>query len=192
MGTVLGYSDASPFLSGRPGFYVFSSPLSGSESNFINSPLVVPTFYEMGKQSLALPDLYYSLGDRSEVDVSVPMAQDQIIKVAREGYEFIPLQQSFANKTRLTFIDNPVEHGTYSVLVKGDTLKQISFNYPREESNLTYSDPSKMANISMKENIEELFSDLAEENRVESLWKWFVILALIFILAEVGIQKFIR
>lgn len=192
MGTVLGYSDNSPFLMGRPGFYIFSSPLSGSESNFINSPLVVPTFYEMGKQSLALPDLYYSLGDRSEIDVSVPMAQDQIIKVAREGYEFIPLQQSFANKTRLTFIDNPVEHGTYSVLVKGDTLKQISFNYPREEGKLTYSDPAKMANVSMKESIEELFNDLAEENRVKSLWKWFVILALIFILAEVGIQKFIR
>ncbi|MBT8236194.1 MAG: BatA domain-containing protein, partial [Bacteroidia bacterium] len=191
-GTVLAYSDNSPFLSGRPGFYIFSSPLSTSDCNFINSPLVVPTFYEMGKQSLALPDLYYSLGDRSEVDINIPMAQDQIIKVAREGYEFIPLQQSFAKKTRLTFIDNPVLHGTYSVLVKGDTLKQISFNYPREESKLTYSDPSNISELSMKENIEELFTDLAEENRVESLWKWFIILALIFILSEVGIQKFIR
>lgn len=192
MGTVLAYSDNSPFLTGRPGFYVFSSPLSTADCNFINSPLVVPTFYEMGKQSLALPDLYYSLGDRSEVDVNIPMAQDQIIKVAREGYEFIPLQQSFAKKTRLTFIDNPVLHGTYAVLVKGDTLKQISFNYPREESNLIYSNPSNIAELGIKDNIEDLFTDLAEESRVETLWKWFIILALIFILAEVGIQKFIR
>ena len=146
----------------------------------------------MGKQRWALPALDYALGDRSEVDINIPMAQDQIIKVAREGYEFIPLQQSFAKKTRLTFIDNPVLHGTYSVLVKADTLKQISFNYPREESKLTYSDPSNISEIVMKEDIEELFTDLAEENRVESLWKWFIILALIFILAEVGIQKFIR
>ncbi|NND15897.1 MAG: hypothetical protein HKN89_06190 [Eudoraea sp.] len=192
MGTVLGYSDNSAFLSGRSGLYVFSSPLATVDCNFINSPLVVPSFYEMGKQSLALPDLYYSLGDRSDVDVSIPMAQDQIIKVAREGYEFIPLQQSFAKKTRLTFIDNPVLHGIYSVLVKDDTLKKISFNYPRAESNLTYSDPSNLSGLNMKENIEELFTDLAEENRVESLWKWFVILALVFLLAEVGIQKFIR
>ena len=188
---VLGYADNSGFLIGTTGWYLFTAPLSESICNFIRSPLVVPTFYEMGKQSLALPDLYYALGERSEIDLPIPIGQDQIIKVAREDYEFIPLQQSFAKKTRLSFIDNPVADGIYTILVQEDSLKNISFNYPRTESKLTYTDLTAGDQLDVASEVETVFQQLEEENRIRELWKWFVILALIFVLAEIGIQKFI-
>ena len=187
----LSYADNSGFLVGTQGWYLFTAPLSEASCNFIRSPLVVPTFYEMGKQSLALPDLYYSLGERSEIDIPIPIAQDQIIEVAREDYEFIPLQQSFAKKTRLSFIDNPVADGIYTILVQEDSLKNISFNYPRTESKLSYSELSENDQLRVASEVDSVFEQLEAENRIRELWKWFVILALIFVLAEIGIQKFI-
>jgi len=187
----LAYSDNSGFLVGTRGLYLFTAPLSVESCNFIRSPLVVPTFYEMGKQSLALPDLYYDLGERSEIDIPIPIAQDQIIEVAREDYEFIPLQQSFAKKTRLSFIDNPVADGIYTILVQEDSLKNISFNYPRTESKLSYIDLTEADQFSIASEVDAVFEQIADENRIRELWKWFVILALIFVLAEIGIQKFI-
>ena len=187
----LGYADNSGFLVGTGGWYLFTAPLSEETCNFIRSPLVVPTFYEMGKQSLALPDLYYSLGERSEIDIPIPIAQDQIIEVAREDYEFIPLQQSFAKKTRLSFIDNPVDDGIYTILVQEDSLKNISFNYPRTESTLSYIELTEGDQLGIASEVDTVFQQLEAENRIRELWKWFVILALIFVLAEIGIQKFI-
>ena len=188
----LSYSNNSGFLIGSPGAYFFTAPLSLETCNFSRSPLVVPTFYEMGKQSLALPDLYYDLGARSVIDIAIPVDQDQIIKVARADYEFIPLQQSFAKKTRLSFLDNPVSDGIYTILVQEDSLKNISFNYPRTESEMVYNPPVESNTLTLLSNVDALFLQLADENRVNELWKWFVILALIFVLAEIGIQKFIR
>lgn len=188
----LSYSNNSGFLIGSPGAYFFTAPLSLETCNFSRSPLVVPTFYEMGKQSLALPNLYYPLGERSVIDIAVAVEQDQIVKVARADYEFIPLQQSFAKKTRLSFLDNPVSDGIYTILVEEDSLKNISFNYPRTESKMVYSPPAESSSVTLLSSVDDLFLQLAEENRVKELWKWFVILALIFVLAEIGIQKFIK
>ena len=187
----LSFADNSGFLLGSAGWHLFTAPLSEATCNFVRSPLVVPTFYEMGKQSLALPNLYYELGDRSDIDLPIPIAQDQIIKVARKDYEFIPLQQSFAKKTRLSFIDNPVADGIYTILVQEDSLKNISFNYPRTESKLSYTDLTESDQLRVASEVNTVFEQLAEENRIRELWKWFVILALIFVLAEIGIQKFI-
>ena len=189
---ILSYSNNSGFLVGSPGAYLFTSPLSSETCNFSRSPLVVPTFYEMAKQSLALPDLYYPLGKRSVIDIAIPVDQDQIVKVARADYEFIPLQQSFAKKTRLSFLDNPVSDGIYTILVQEDSLKNISFNYPRTESKMVYKPPVESSSLTLLSSVDDLFLQLAEENRVKELWKWFVILALIFVLAEIGIQKFIK
>ncbi|MEO1033597.1 MAG: BatA domain-containing protein [Bacteroidota bacterium] len=47
--SVLSYNDGNSFLVGNSGVYVFSSSLSEANSNFKNSPLIVPVLYNMGK-----------------------------------------------------------------------------------------------------------------------------------------------
>ena len=52
---VLGYSDQSAFLSaiqnGVASVYVFAAPINTNNSNFQNSPIIVPTFYNMGQNA---------------------------------------------------------------------------------------------------------------------------------------------
>ena len=154
--------------------------------------MIVPTFYSMATNSLKLPELYHMLGKTEEIDIPVAMAKDNILTVAQQDYEFIPRQKFHANRTTLRFAEHPTQDGTYTVFENKIPVKHISFNYSREESKPVYLNLENLDAASGYQSISELFKKLENDNRVNELWKWFIILALLFVLCEVLIQKFIK
>ena len=189
--TILGYDGNEPFLYQKDNLYVFSAPLLSENTNFKGSPLIVPVFYNISLASLQNPRLYEVLGQPTQVDLPVQTGQDNILKLSLDGKEFIPRQRSFANKTTLFFDSNPYFAGTYAITNGQQKVGRISFNYPRTESRLAYQELIG-ANISEQtENLEDAFEILNAQNQMTSYWKWFVILALVFALMEMFIQKLI-
>ncbi|TDQ31513.1 BatA domain-containing protein [Zeaxanthinibacter enoshimensis] len=188
---VLGLQGDQPFLLGSDRVYLFTAPLDLDHSSFQRSPLIVPVFYSMGKKSLAEPELYYTIGRASEVDIPVSFSKDQIVKLALGNEEFIPLQQSFAKQTRLYFNDQPEHAGNYQLRSGDSLLGQLSFNYQRTENSQTFIDPGTLGDHEITDSIRSYFVSLEKAGHVTELWKWFVILALLFLLAEILIQKFI-
>ncbi|RKN81404.1 BatA domain-containing protein [Ulvibacterium marinum] len=187
---VLGFEGNTPFLLGSNGTYFFTASISSENSNFKNSPLIVPTFYNMGSNSLKLPELYMWMDGQIQVDVSTALQKDEILKVAKDNYEFIPLQKSSANKVSLTFQENPNTDGVYRIHKNGEIIKNISFNYPRAESALNYLDVNVLSESSNASSISSFFDAMEKDSSVKELWKWFVILALLFLLVEILIQKY--
>ena len=108
-----------------------------------------------------------------------------------DGEEFIPRQRSFANKTTLFFDANPHIAGTYDITNGQQRVGRISFNYPRTESLLAYHELSGATITEQTENLEDAFAVLNAQDEITSYWKWFVILALVFALMEMFIQKLI-
>jgi len=192
MPKILSYQSGDPFLVGEDGTYVFTAPISKENSNILNSPLIVPTLYNMGMASLKIPRIYEMIGSKTTVDIPVNLTKDRILKVSHKDFEFIPFQQSFTNKTTLTFDDYPEISGIYDITDEGKIIKNISFNFPREESQLHYMDLNELTAHSRNENIAALFQNIEKDNSINELWKWFVILALAFIFIEVLIQKFLK
>lgn len=188
---LLSFEGGEPFLSGIDGFYFFTSPLDLENSNFKNSPLIVPTFYNMAAFSLKMPDIYHTVGDIHTIDIPIKLGNDTILNVTGEDTNFIPLQQTFPNKVQLTFNENPTVDGIFSVDNEGRNLRNISFNYPRTESVLSYLDMNSIEEMTSEDSIAGLFETLKAENSVTAYWKWFVILALLLALLEVIIQKFV-
>lgn len=188
---ILSLEGNEAFLSGTDGFYFFSTSLEIQNSNFKNSPLIVPTFYNMAAYSLKAADAYHTLGRTNTIDIPIGLGNDNILNVSKEGYEFIPLQQTFPNKVRLTFGDTPTVDGIFSINNEGEPFKNISFNYPRNESNLSYLDIDTIENKNTQDSITSLFEFLEAESSITAYWKWFVILALLLALVEVIIQKFV-
>ncbi|NNF19187.1 MAG: VWA domain-containing protein, partial [Flavobacteriaceae bacterium] len=188
---VLGLQGKQPFLIGGDRAYLFTAPLDLENSNFQRSPLIVPVFYAMGKKSLAAPQLFYTIGKPAEVDVPLSLSKDQIVKLSRGEEEFIPLQQSFTKQTRLFFNDYPEHAGTYQVLSRDSLIDALSFNYQRSENSQDFLDPDILGDHQIPDSIRSYFVSLEKAGQVTELWKWFVILALLFLLAEILIQKFI-
>jgi hypothetical protein len=190
---ILSLQDKSAFLVGLDGIYIFTAAINSTNSNFKNSPLIVPTIYSIGANSLKSTELYNTLGEITTIDIKATITGDNILKVTQDQYEFIPEQQAFPNKTVLTFNYNPDREGVFVIREESGPIQNISFNYPRTESVLTYSDSDMENNNSVIiNNLTEVFKTMENDSRVTELWKWFTILALLFMLAEVLIQKIFK
>ncbi|MDX1362933.1 MAG: BatA domain-containing protein [Arenibacter latericius] len=188
---LLSLDNGDPFLVAKNGFYLFTAPISLDNSNFTRSPLVVPTFYNMGWNSLKLPNFYEIIGNKTIVDLPITLDKDKIIKVTASNTEFIPYQQTYANKTTLTFDELPNTAGNFNIGVEGKNIAMISFNHPRNESNLNYLDLNDLSANSVNENLDQLFQQIESDHSIKELWKWFITLALAFIIIEVLIQKYL-
>jgi hypothetical protein len=68
----------------------------------------------------------------------------------------------------------------------------VSFNYPRTEQVSANGDLALPGSFEILPDMGTLVSQYQNRNRITPLWKWFVILALLFVLAELILQKTMR
>jgi hypothetical protein len=176
--------------------YWFSSPLSSEVTNFANSPLIVPTIYNIGQQSLEVSKPYYTLQKQNSLEINKKVGKDEILTISNKTGSFIPLQQSFANKVRLTTQEQPKEAGFYKIALKKDTLETVAYNLPKEESLLSFYNVNQLANensnVKVYDSIASLFTDINEKNEVRWLWKLFLVAAIVSLLVEIFILKFFK
>ena len=189
---VYNFEDGQAFLTGGNKTYVFTAALNSENTNFKKSPLIVPVLYNLGKQSLELPQLYYNVGDNNTIDINVAIGQDDILNLENDKESLIPLQQTFSKKVSLTTNDYPKSAGLFNVTNDQRILNQLSFNYNRSESNLSYYNISDNANFSADNSFTSTFDAIKSNTRINALWKWFVIFALAFLIIEVLILKYLK
>ncbi|MEZ4793480.1 MAG: BatA domain-containing protein [Gelidibacter sp.] len=190
--SILGYEDGSSFLSESNHAYVFSAAINEDNSNFKNSPLIVPVLYNIGKQSLKVPKLYYTIGHENTIDISTKLQQDNILTLSIDDSSVVPLQQTYTNKVELKTNEYPDVAGIFSVNSKESTLQHLSYNYNRNESDLNYMDLSSFGTIDSNTSIASAIDAIKSATNVDELWKWFVIFALGFLLIEMLILKFLK
>jgi Aerotolerance regulator N-terminal/von Willebrand factor type A domain len=193
---VLGYSDQTSFLcaiqNGISSVYVFAAPINKTNSNFQNSPIIVPTFYNMGQNAQKTGINALIIGENKPFIVETKLGKDEIVNVKNDKESFIPIQQILNSKVKLTFNDNPKEAGNFSVYNNNQPIENISFNYNRTESNLANINTDAISDFKEISNIDSIFDTLQANRTDNQLWKWFVILALLFVVLEVLIQKFVK
>jgi len=189
---VLQFEDGRPFLLQNGNTFVFAAALNINNSNVINSPLIVPTLYNIGNQSFKLPKLYYLVGQENTFDISTSLQQDDILKLKTADIEIIPQQRTLTNKVILTTMETPSVAGIYNVVNKNEELEKVSYNYNRNESVLNYHNLNALGNIDTISSIPEVINSIKSATNINALWKWFAIFALIFLIIEMLILKYIR
>lgn len=190
--TVLGLQNNAPFLIGIDNAYFFTASLSQINSNFKNSPLIVPTFYNMGVNSLKLPQLYNTLGEPTTVEIPISLSKDNILTLVKGTEAFIPQQRLLPKKVALTFMENPTTDGTFKIENNGALLKNISFNYNRAESILSYLSLENIPANRVYETVPRFFEEAQKTNSISEFWKWFAILALLLVFLETILQRLLK
>lgn len=190
--SILSFQDQEPFLIGIGGNYFFSSALNPQNSNFIRSPLVVPTFYNMGISALQPTPLYYTLGETNKIEVPVSTGNDEILQLTSETANFIPQQQRFSNKVEMITDEFPQKPGNFGILQNERTVMGISYNVNRKESEQVYLDIENIKNIEILNDIPQFISSGGYKKDVDSLWKWFVTFALLFLIMETLLLKYFK
>ncbi len=189
--SVLDFQDGRSFLYQAGNRYIFTAPLNQENTNFQNSPLIVPIFYNIGVASLPLPKLYYEVGSSDQVAIPVSIADDRVLKLSNDATEVIPRQQAFSNYVMLQPAESIDDAGLYKVLQGDEQVASLSFNYPRTES----QDSSNLIDDyqgRVYDSVQQLITDLENASSINELWKYFVLGALFFLICEILILKFVK
>jgi len=197
---IIGFENDSPFISQiknkKRTVYWVSASLERDNSNFINSPLIVPVFYNFGKLSFKNSQLFYRIGRTNKIDIETKTRENQVVRILNSENSLIPLQSKFKNKVRITTNAASLTPGFYQVLKDKDTIQTLAFNYPKEESFINYMDLNKLKKISQKGivtgSISDVFKKINKKNQVHWLSKWFLTLAIVSLLLEILILKFYK
>ncbi|SHN05469.1 BatA domain-containing protein [Polaribacter sp. KT 15] len=195
--SIISFENNTPFISKfiNKNIYFVSSSLDKNSSNFINSPLVVPVFYNIAKASFSYPKLAYNLNEENKIEVKVKASKDEILSITSKKASFIPLQRAYQNKVVINTTEQPQEAGFYQIKKQDSILKELAFNNPKEESSLQFlnlNDLKALKNISTYNSIKDVFTEINKNNEVQWLWKWFLALAIVSLLLEIFILKFYK
>ena len=194
--SILSYEDQNPFLlsiqNALSSVYVFAAPINKSNSNFQNSPIIVPIFYNMGQNSQKSGINALVIGENKALIIDAVLGKDEIIEIKNNNQKFIPTQQILNSKVKMNFNENPEIAGNFGAFSKEKLLKNISFNYSRTESDLQLANKNALSEFKIIDNIGTVFDQIISDRTDNQIWKILLILTLLFLVLELLIQKFVK
>lgn len=185
--------------------YLSAVPLNDEYSNFAKNTVFVPTFYNIALLSTPFDILYYIIGEDKPITLrKFSVGNDEVfhIKSVNSGFDIIPEHQVKESQIDF-FVQNQVkEAGNYLLTDEINKIKGVSFNYNRNESELSFYDVNEikkmlenkgLKNFSVINNPNKSITELISEyNLGIRLWKFFILMALFFLAAEVFLLRFMR
>lgn len=180
---------------------VYLSTISNHDefSNFTNHALFVPTFYNIGLLSQPSYPLFYTIGDGASLTLD-KIDNESVYHLKNENFDIIPKSQSTNYHTTIFVGQNIINSGNYTLSSKTKELG-LSFNYSRKESDLTCNTAEEieeqintsLLNASLlNSEIDSLNSTIGEIKSGKKYWKLCIILALLFLGAEIVLIKLFK
>jgi hypothetical protein len=183
----------------------FTVPLDPAFSNFPQQALFVPVLYNIALISHPSHTLYSIIGDNKVIRVGITVPSgDKVYKIKslQSDFEIIPQINSAGNMVNV-FVGNQVPMaGNFNLLDGKTILSSLAFNYNRGESDLTCNTvadlesmlaKAHLKNFSVLKNSQKPLNEvIAQINSGTQLWRYFIWLALLFLLAEVLLIRFFK
>jgi len=198
---ILKFKNNKPFLSQFDNTFVLASPLEKKFTDFFANALFVPVMYRIAASGKKTEQpLYYSLTSSLIIIPSDSVSNEEPVKLIGDQ-ELIPSQRQINGKLFLELPKYAVSPGFYEVVNKKDTISQIAFDLDKKESLLQQmtGEEAKAAlgghrSISIfRANSAETFgTEIKERYLGKPLWRYAVVLSLIFLLAEVLLIRFLK
>ena len=184
--------------------YLCATPLQANSSNFTRHGLFAATLLRMAELSRPSGALYYTVGTSTLLPLNgLEFAPDQVPHLrGPNGLDLIPELRRVGGTTQLLLHDQDLPDGHYAVTVANDTLSVLALNLDRKESDLATLSVDELraqlelhglTSITVLETTgDDLSLRLAELDQGRKLWKWFILLALLFLLTEVLLIRYLR
>jgi hypothetical protein len=167
------------------------SPLNSEASNLEKHALFVPLLFNMATQSSSAENIYYTLGKDRTIILNQKGNTKQFRIQKGEYIDILPEIRTVDQRIQVKIHDLIQEDGFYT-LTNQELQKTLSFNYNRQESNLSSWDIEELQDISkqyahinlwQKEGL-QLEDSLKENRSGTSLWHSFILLALVLLITE--------
>ncbi len=182
---------------GEGSIYVFTSPTDKTNTDFMLHPLCSPTMYNIPIYTKTNKKIYYTINNKgTELQINKTVAGESLkMKDIYGNNEFFPQISQGINNIRIFITGINPKSSTYYLISSKDTLGLVSFDYSNQESEMDFYTPEQLEEQIKKHKLnnwkiiknsgETLQKNIKDLTQGRSLQKIFVILSLIFILAEI-------
>lgn len=198
---ILSYRNGVPFIteSTKDNVYLIGTPLDDRYTNFHRQALFVPVMYRLAALSQSGSEkLYYEISDPQIQLKKENIEPNSILKLQRDEMEIIPSQFAVNNTVILEIPKFTLSPGFYSLMNDEDTLRNLAFNYNKEESLLKQLGEKELGEIFenkvkiyTEDKTEAFKTELQELYTGKQLWKYCLGLALFFLLLEISFIRFL-
>lgn len=199
------FSNGGGFLNsyrlGNGKIFVCASTASKQASTFPNSYWFLPLMYKMAmsQQSNSVQSSVMGANAQIAIPSSKQSAKDAVYHITNGDQDIIPAQRAVGNQNVLNLNKNVEQAGIYhAYLPGGKDSTAMGINYNRDESNMKFWKLSDLKKKTKLKNTNWLAPNQqagAEVNSLEKgtpLWKVCIIFALIFLLVEVLLIRFLK
>ncbi|MFC2125671.1 BatA domain-containing protein [Bacteroidota bacterium] len=201
---LLSFRNGETFLAYREGngrIYLISTPLNDQYTDFHRHAVFVPVLYRMGIVSKKdFNQLYFSIGQNQIVITMDSIDREELIRLKREDQEVIPSQRYIGDKLILEIPRHELTSGLYDLQAGNRYITTLAFNSDKRESVLDQIPENELMQIFREipfvkifntEDIDNFGKELKENYIGKPLWRYALILALIFLLTEVLFIRFL-
>ena len=191
---------------GKGKIFVMSTSFDEEYSDLANHALFVPLMYKMALIGGNISELSYTLGIDKTLninDVSLNVDDRISLKSDNAMYEIFPMIENRNGTNYISFFEDLPSSGFYDIYKNEEYIKTVAWNDNRSESEMSFYDKEELSELLKDNNLNVLMmispveahgrvSDDVVENIINqsSLWKIFVIIALISLLIEILILRF--
>jgi len=204
--SVLTLANGQPLLTvnskGTGKVYLFTAPFGDDNGNFARHALFVPTMLNIAFLSENVSPLMYFTDISTPISLNGTFAKsDNVVRLAQMNgdFEFIPEFRQMNGQSYI-FINGQVnEAGLYKVISDDREVGVLAFNYNRTESYLATASMDELKGIKKNTGLEIIESSpqpldkiINEKSAGSKLWKWFIIAALLSLLAETLLLAFFK
>jgi hypothetical protein len=196
--SLLRYRDGTNYLvkyvRGDGHLYLCTSPLKSELNDLVlNAEIFVPMLYKMAIAATKSQKISYTIGNDEVIEAENKITNGDLVYSIKGIEEFIPGQTNLGNKILLNVNDQITKAGFYALGLDNENIADLAFNYDRKESNLEISPNDELKTLADRSNINLLDASLKadfssyinEKDKGIVLWRWCLILALIFLAIEV-------
>jgi len=199
---ILKFRTGEAFLSQNNKTFIMSSPLQRNYTNFYNHALFVPVMYRIAATSRrAEQNLYYTMAHDLITIRADSIYGEEPIRLVGSSEEIVPPQRRVGDRFFLEMPKFSMNPGFYTVQYQKDTLNLLAVNLDKSESDLTQFGPDEIKQLFGGGNhvtmfqgtsLESFSNEIKERYLGTPLWKYAVILALLFLLVEVLFIRFLK
>ena len=190
----------SAYTIGKGNLYLFAVPLSPGFSNVARHAVIVPVLYRMAVLSVRPLAFANVMGRARPVELNLPApGGDEAFHLINESLktDIIPAVKPVASGIMVDAGEQVSAAGHFQLKKGKETIAVLSFNNDRKESQMTFLTESKLEEQAsatgwnlLKASLPDLTKTLTVQQRGIPLWKYAVVLALIFLLIETLLIRF--
>lgn len=199
---VMRFDDGAPALlhskykNGNVYLFTFQA-LSGTGNNFSKHLLFVPTFYNLALRASFNSQLFYTIGLDRLIPALNPfetLPREVVMGHQQSEAQFSPSVKQYEGNVLGLYPGNDLQAGNYALRMNGEVVDGVAFNYNLRESELDFLSSDELKGAMEQagvRNFNVIDADagnfevaLADLDSGRQFWKWFIGLALLFLVAE--------